>query len=314
MKNLLKVFAISLLTPLIFSSSSLAADTGSSITISPFLREVRFSSDEATKELSISITNNTDLAQNFDLSVLDFGSLDESGGIVFAGSDANALLKKHGLANWLLLSSSNLSLGPKESQEIKATIVNDSSMTPGGHYAAIIASINNGAEVVANEIAINHQLSSLILATKVGGEAYDLRLGEISTNSNWFKLPSQVTLSFNNPGNVHVVPRGTVKLLSSNGTVLARGIINQESSFVFPETTRELTVELNKENNTGLWPTTYMIQVDYRYDGIDQVARKEKGVFYINTIILVLVLTVVIAVVVATRRTLKNLLSPKKHK
>lgn len=282
MKSLLKTLAVSFFTLLLLTGSSDAAGPKSTITISPFLHEVRFSADEATKDFSIEITNNTSTEQSFNLSVLDFGSLDESGGIVFAGSDASTLVKKYGLAQWLQLSQTNLSLGPNKTKEIKATILNDSTMTPGGHYAAIIASINSSGESTGNEININQQLSSLILATKVGGEAYDLKLEDISLNGNWLQLPDEVTLSFKNPGNVHVVPRGTVKVLSSSGGVVASGVINQESSFVLPETTRVITLELTKQGKASLWPAIYTVQVDYRYEGIDQIARKERKVFFLN--------------------------------
>lgn len=270
--------AVSVLIPVVAQAASSSAN----ITISPFLREVRFPADEATKDFSVQLTNNTGTTQNFRLSVLDFGSLDASGGVVFAGSDASKLSKKYGLANWLQLGQKNLELKSKETAEIKATILNDSNLSPGGHYAAIIASIDAATGTSDNQVNINRQISSLILATKVGGEKYDLKLNGVSSNGNWLHLPGEVSLNFSNPGNVHVVPRGTVKLLAVNGSVVAQGVINEESSYVLPETERVLTVKLNKTGSVGLWPAAYKLQIDYRYDGIDQIARREQSLYFLN--------------------------------
>lgn len=283
MKKLFKTLVVSLLTLLCLPTLAAATQPKSTITISPFLREVRFSADEATKDFSIEITNNTGQAQSFNLSVLDFGSLDDSGGVVFAGSDASTLVKKYGLSGWLQLDQKSLSIEPNKTAEIKATIVNDKFMAPGGHYAAVVASINSPGAEASNEININQQLSSLILATKVGGERYDLKLNKISTEGSWVRLPKSVTLKFNNPGNVHVVPRGTVKILSVGGEVVAQGVINEESGFVLPETSRAIAVEMYSVGSVGLWPAMYHLQVDYRYDGISKFVRKDQSLYFINT-------------------------------
>ena len=78
------------------------------------------------------------------------------------------------------------------------------------------------------------------------------------------------------------MPRGTVKLISPFGTVVSEGIINQDSSFVLPEMSRQLNVEMRQISSTGLWPANYRIQVNYRYDGLDTFARKQQTLFFIN--------------------------------
>ncbi len=281
MKKLTSILLLGVVFSFTLSIFVNAAEQKTTITISPFLHEVRFSADEATKDFSIEITNSTNQPQKLSLSVLDFGSLNDSGGVVFAGTDASTIVKKYGLATWLQLAQKNLTLNPNETTNIQATIINDTTMAPGGHYAAIIASID-GPLGRSNEISINQRLSSLILATKVGGEKYDLRLDKISSDGNFFHLPKTVTLSFRNPGNTHVVPRGKVLLKSLSGAVISQGIINGQSEFVLPETTRNLTVKLNPISSISMWPNKYHIQVDYRYDGIDNFASKDKSLYFLN--------------------------------
>lgn len=269
-----------------------AASNGS-ITISPFLKEIRFTANEPTKEFSVSLTNNTKITQEFSLNALDFGSLNETGGIVFAGSNSNSLINKYGLANWLTLGTQSITIEPGKTATIPVAIINDVSMKPGGHYAAIVASVRTPETSSSNVIGVNQKLSSLIFATKMGGEKYDLTLKDIDVSGGIFKLPSQVKLRFYNPGNVHIVPRGIVKIISPNGTVVSQGVINEESSYVLPETTRQLTVEMNDIGSVGLWPALYRVQVDYRYEGFETFARKEKTVYFMNLVSLVLILLVI---------------------
>ncbi len=291
-KRLLSLLALLVLFIMPLLGVRAHAATKPDVTISPFLREVRFSADDAIKDFEVSLTNNSHITQNFKLSVLDFGSLNDSGGVVFAGTNASKLLKKYGLANWLQLSQSSITIEPGKTENVIATIINDVSLQPGGHYAAIVAALENPDQLNVNEISINQKLSSLILATKVGGEKYDLALQKIIVRSSLFRLPKTITLQFKNPGNVHVVPRGTVKILSPNKTVLSGGVINEDSGFILPETMRQILVELHGRGISNFWPTSYQIEVDYRYEGLDQFATKFQTLYFVNIAGIILIILI----------------------
>lgn len=279
-----------------------AASSRPLVTIAPFLQQVQINPTDGVKNFNVDVTNDSQAALSFHLSVVDFGSLDETGGLVFAGSNASSLTKKYGLASWLQLAVSDLNLAPSQTAKVTATIVNDVSLQPGGHYAAIITSVNNWSAPAKNRINIKQELSALILATKTGGDKYDLHLDSLHYGSNWWRLPSQVTLRFYNPGNVHVVPRGLVKLIAPNGQVVSEGVINDASSFVLPETYRQIPVELRSVGHSGWRPGLYHIRVDYRYDGINRYASKTFAVHFLNLSSLLLI-AVVLAV--ATRLAIK---------
>lgn len=294
MKKILRTILLGLAIVLATTTQAFAASKTSQITISPFLREVRFSADEGTKNFEVEIANDSDKVQNLTLSVLDFGSLNETGGLAFAGSNASGLVKKYGLANWLQLNVTNLSIEAGKSTKIQATIIDDVSLAPGGHYAAIVAAVDSEAGNTSNQVTVDQKLSSLIFAIKTGGEKYDLKLDKIEVGSNRFRLPGFVTLHFYNPGNVHVVPRGTVKILAPGGEVISQGVINEESSFVLPETSKQLLVKLNRLGRKDLRTSAYKLQVDYRYDGIDKFARREQPI-YITSIAGLIMLIVLFA-------------------
>jgi hypothetical protein len=257
-------------------------------TITPFLQQVTIAANEMSKKIDISLTNNTDKTQTYRLSVLDFGSLNDSGGIVFAGSNASSLISKYGLATWIKLKTSVISLDAGKMTDLGLTLEDDGSMQPGGHYAAVIASLDSPGSVSSAQVDINQQLSALILATKLGGEKYDLKLDKTDLQTSTYRLPTHISLHFSNPGNVHVVPRGTVRLLTPNGKIISQGIINEDSVFILPETARQLKVSFNKVARQNWWPTTYRIEINYRYDGYDSFATKTLTIHYVNLPALVL--------------------------
>lgn len=281
------------------------------ITISPFLQEATLVEADSLKELKVTLTNNTDTPQTLRLSVVDFGTLNDSGGVVFAGSNAGGLIKKYGLATWMRLSQESVSIEQGKSQDIKLTIENTSSMQPGGHYAAVVATAEGPNTLKDTQVGINQSLSSLVLVTKQGGEKYDLNLKNVVLPSSHWSLPKTINLNFYNPGNVHVVPRGTVEMVAPNGKVISRGVINEASSFVLPETSRKIQVGMNRINRPNWLPANYSIKVNYRYDGFDQVATKTLSLRYNNlTSILILILILIAALILVVWFT-KNKISKK---
>lgn len=304
MKRLLLV--IIGLVVLVVQASSVSAAIPPKITVTPFLQEVRIGA-EPTKNFDITLTNDSNQPQKLALSVADFGSLDLTGGVAFVGSGAGQLLDKYALSKWLVLNVNTLSLAAHQSKKITATIINDSQLKPGGHYAAIVATVLSPSGQGQANVSLKQKISSLVLAIKTGGEKYDLSLQNIDSNGNLFKLPTEAYLTIKATGNVHVVPRGIV-YLKSGSKVIAKGVINQESGYVLPGTTRAFTVQLDKLTSANFWNTAYKLQVDYRYDGIDRYASKSASVTYINSwwLIIVIVLAVTIRQLVTRLRRRKN--------
>ncbi len=167
--------------------------------------------------------------------------------------------------------------------QLDATIANEASLGPGGHYAAILMSLDNhSGQANGGSVTIQQKVSALIFATKVGGEVYDMKLTGLQHDGDWRALPGVITLTFQNNGNVHIVPRGTVKLLTSSGQIVSQGVINQASSYVLPETSRQLAIQMSSVGHHGWRPGNYTLQVDYRYDGHEAFAHKSIIIRYDN--------------------------------
>ncbi len=261
-----------------------ADDSQNGISITPMFQEVILDQDSSSKTFSLQVSNTTGSLVTLRLSVLDFGSLDESGGVAFLGAEQN-FEKQFSIASWIRLDRDALVLGPGESQTVEVTFENRETLSPGGHYGAIFFKMeNSGADTVdANgkpNIAVSQSFSSLIFAKKLGGERYDLGVPDIVISKSFFFLPKSVSLRFQNKGNVHVVPRGTVTITDPRGNMVERSVINEESAIILPETFRTYVTRPSIFARSFL-PGYYTVTVQYRYDGNEDFAAKSTRFFFI---------------------------------
>jgi hypothetical protein len=278
------------------AADTAAQQTPSGITLSPAVVQASIGSTESEHELKFQITNNKPNAQTINISAADFNTLNESGGLVFVGTNPTELQKKYGLTTWITLPQTSVTLEPKQSSTITAIISNQASLAPGGHYGAIMLALDNKDQSNAqNKVAVHPIATSLLFVNKVGGDTHKLRLTNANISHNIFKLPSQITLRFYNDGNTHLVPRGTVDVTDPHGKLVAKGIINENSNLLLPETYRLYSVPLKKVGSSYV-PGKYKITTNFRFDGYDQFRSYQASQFILAPMLLLLVMLVVVVI------------------
>lgn len=291
-----------ILTVLLFGCSvkAEAAPTPSGVTISPAFQQVSIKAAEASHPVSFTIINNRPTTQSFNLSIVDFNTLGESGGLFFVGTNPTELQKKYGLAKWFKLSQDHIALAPKQSIKVQGEILNLPDLTPGGHYGALMIAADNSNQPPAlknNNVAVQPIASSLMFVTKVGGDTHKLSLVSVSAKHSLVSLPHNVNLKFHNNGNTHLIPRGVVSVINSDGKIISKGIINESSSIVLPETSRQYFVALqNIDGSTGAG--RYRLKVDFRFDGINQYRSYVTAFNYVPLGLIILL--VIVALVLMT--------------
>lgn len=249
-----------------------AQENGEGFSITPFFQEIILERDQKETVFFLTVENTTNAPAIFRVSVLDFGALDESGGVAFLG--ASDPERKYGLASWISLEKDALVLNPGEKQNIRVAVENKESLSPGGHYAAIFLKMEPDkapAGENASSVAFNQSLASLVFTRKLGGEIYGLEFKGQEMQKQLLQNPAGTKLRFQNTGNVHIVPRGIVKVVDPFGREVLRGIINSGSAIILPETFRVFPVSLKKIAPI-LFPGRYAVSVEYRYDGKDDFA------------------------------------------
>lgn len=286
------------------------------ITISPAFQQISIASGQQTKPVNFTITNGNPAPQTFDLSVADFNTLGESGGLFFVGTNPTQLQKKYGLAKWVSLGQSQITLQPGQSQVVKADVLNLPDMSPGGHYGALMVSARTAEKPKGtNPVSIQPIASSLMFVTKLGGDTHKLSLSSVSFKRNVFSLPASVSLQFHNDGNTHLVPRGNVTITGPGGKLVGKGIINEDSNIILPQTSRQLYVPISQITSSSS-PGKYVLHADFRFDGFDQYRAYQKSFVYIPALYLLVVLAIIAlaggAVYAKRKKIPSKLIKPKR--
>ncbi|HSH56006.1 MAG TPA: hypothetical protein VK983_04235, partial [Candidatus Limnocylindrales bacterium] len=178
----------------------------------------------------------------------------------------------------------------KQTKNVPVTILNRESLAPGGHYGAVLVTPTDvGGD--STKVQINQVASALLFVKKQGGELYNLSLSSAKLSRSLLQIPSKVDLRFQNAGNVHVTPRGTITITDPRGRQVQKGYINAESALVLPESFRQLSVPLMKLDRTWI-PGRYTATVAYRFDGQDQVRETKMSFVYVNLGVVLSVLLV----------------------
>ncbi len=252
------LFLVLCLAPL---SGHVQASSG--ITISPPLREITLGPGLVETTTDITLQNNTDQTVRASLQAVDLRTLGQYGGSTL---DKAGLTDTYDLANWLSLpGGDSVVIAKGQTVKVAVKIQNRSDLTPGGHYGAIVVTTASEKDAAKGNVGLNQQLLSLLFVKKLGGEVYNMQLA-----STGFKqsggLPDQVTTTFKNTGNVHVIPRGYIEVTDPRGKLVSKGIINADSLFVLPGSSRQF-VSLMQPVGEAKIPGRYKVTVYYRYDG-----------------------------------------------
>lgn len=266
------------------------------ITISPAFQQITIGQNEPEKTFDFAVTNNTSLEYELSLASVDFGSLDESGGVLFMGQSDKSLNYKYGLSQDITLQQDRVVVEPKATTKIPVTITNKESMSPGGHYGAILVTPSESEST--SKVQVNQVISSLLFVTKEGGAVYQMGLQSFQLKTHLFSSPSEVDVRFQNAGNVHVVPRGLVTITDPRGRIVKRGFVNDGSGIMLPETFRKFTVPL-RVINTAWWPGLYHMTLTYHFDGETVEHTKELTFTYVNGWYIVAIMALFAVVVLA---------------
>lgn len=250
------------------------------VTVSPAFQQIVVSQVENEKTFEFAVKNNTSEPLEFALSAVDFGSLDESGGVLFMGQTSKDVDYKYGLAQYVTLQQDRVVVEPKATAKVPVTITNKESLSPGGHYGAILVTPTQ-TEDRPTKVAVNQIITSLLFVTKKGGERYDMALQSYQLKTHLFSPPTTVDMRFQNAGNVHVIPRGMITVTDPRGRVVQQGFINEGSAIVLPESFRKLSVSL-KNLHTAWWPGIYHMKMSYHFDGEETDHVKSLAFTYVN--------------------------------
>lgn len=291
------IFAIALF--LFQPPSVLAQENNKGLTVSPAFVDITLEKVGEEQKIELDYINHTLHPVNLEIFPLDFKQQDENGQISFVNQTD---VYSYSLSSFLSFESRQLTLNPKERKTFTLIAKNRDDLSPGGHYAAIIAKIVDTPESTSSGNIIQPSISSLILLRKVGGERFNLSLSDTNLSKNFlsFSFPKSIELIFQNQGNIHLVPYGKIEFKDILGRITHKGTINQNSVKVFPEGRRRIKSDIikikepfpimiytiNIAGQDSLKKTTYSFQESY---------------IYINTVVIFALFFIFIALFIAKK-------------
>ena len=255
--------------------ASLRAATPS-LRLTPALSDVVLSEVGEIREIPFTIFNETAVDEIVDLSVVDFGPLGETGGLAFIGTENQSW--SHRLSGWLTLDQRRVTISARSSAQATVRLENRSDLTPGGHYAAVLASLATEDADRQPDIGWQGVLSTQFYVLKKGGETYNLDLLDVKPSGTLWRRPATLSLRWRAGGNTHVIPYGEITISSAGGQVVGRGIINEDSAIILPESTRVIAVRLD---NQRWWPGRYKTTISFHHQAVEEVQIQEFYFWYI---------------------------------
>ncbi len=218
------------------------------ITVTPSFQEIEIEQGVPEASASFTLRNDHETAVEFELFAYDFQQRDHFGSLALLDGFETAYA--HTLASFLRFTEDRLVLPPGESKDIIVTIQNRDSLSPGGHYAAVIIRQVQHEDEIREVLPA---LSTLLLIRKKGAEQFHLSINSVDwkRSSVRFFIPDTVPVLFQNDGNTHVVPRGNLEIKDIRGRVVYQGTINQDSVFVLPGTERRIPIQVRQSRWTA---------------------------------------------------------------
>jgi len=146
------------------------------------------------------------------------------------------------LSNWIDVTNEAIDLNPGESKEVPFVVKAPETAEPGGHYAAILIGTNPSNNLEGSGLNTSSFLSSLVMINVGGDTVEKADIREFSVEKSIYEEPKvDFTVRFENTGNVHVQPRGEIKIYDFWGNEKGSILINHNSDFgnVLPGSVRK---------------------------------------------------------------------------
>lgn len=296
--------ALGLFVFLFFRHQTAQAQKNGTLEVDPAFVEVVLEKRGEVQKIPITYTNKSDQFISLDLFPIDFKQQDDTGVIHFITDEESY---SYSLASFLSFETDRLELAPGEKKVFLLTVQDRQDLSPGGHYAAVVAKVvsDQGAP---NEIhtRVSPSLSSLILLRKVGGEIFQFTLKNVEfTHSGvLFAYPTSISLQFQNDGNIHMVPYGRIDIHDMFGRLLYKGVMNTASAMVLPSSRRIMHVSMRPVEH-GL-PISLNTMTVVGEDSLKKTRFSYKETFvYINPWALTLLLGLPVLILIV-RKKFKN--------
>jgi len=238
-KSLLYVLAIWCISALLIPHALLAQQS-LALSVTPTLFEMSANPGQLWQS-SVKVINSNSFDITVYARVVNFAPQGESGQgkllPVFEKVTEGATL-----AEWIDITNESITIGREESETISFTVNVPKDASPGGHFAAILVS-TQPPETDESELSIKTtQIVTSLFFVRVAGDVNESgSIRSFLTSGRFVQIPkTNFELRFENKGNVHLQPRGSITIYNMWGKERGYIPINHQTHFgnVLPDSIR----------------------------------------------------------------------------
>ncbi|MFO0703370.1 MAG: hypothetical protein U0525_01445 [Patescibacteria group bacterium] len=247
MKNIAIVIGL-LATLILLIPKEIDAALKNSIQVSPAFIDI----DKSVPQESgypISIKNNDKSVITVNTKFVPFTPSKKNDGSLDFHTNEKSILQ-----GFLSLSQEQFEIAPDETKTIYLVPNYSTKLLYGDYNEAVIFSFTSSENKEGVEKTSTTSINSAIALTLFvrnnpkAAASYAVK-PQNKINSIAFTLPTEAQLVIENMGNTYGIPRGEVELSDFAGRVLARGIINTDSTRLLPASGKNINVVLNKSKD-----------------------------------------------------------------
>lgn len=203
------------------NSEALAQEDTAGLSISPTNFEFQLVAPDEPITNQVKVTNTSSNPIDVSMKVEAWEASGDLGNtVIIEDSPETATFS---ISSWTTISPATFRLNPGSSQTVSFTINVPEGAEPGSHWGAITAVIS-GSNIEGGTAgsAVGSKRASLILMTVPGDLQEELLVDTFFTDSFQEYGPVNFELKFKNVGNVHVQPRGFIKIEDLTGKEVAK--------------------------------------------------------------------------------------------
>lgn len=288
----------------LFPQLTAAQESGQALEITPTVINLEADPGDVIEDKQIKIRNISDQTLVVRAQYNDFVAGDEEDGTprLLIDEDENAEPSPYTIKEWLS-TIPEVTLEPNEQQVVNVTLNVPDNASPGGHYG-VIRFTGTPPEVDTSAVSLSASIGSLILVRVSGDVSEQANIAELYTSSDGEKRslfeygPVTINTRFENTGNVHVQPTGTITVRNMFGQVIESFEFNPNRGNVLPKSIRRFENTLNKELLFG----KYTVQADIVYGNTATIVSSSTSFWAIPYKLIALGVALLIAIIVGIRQ------------
>ena len=256
---------LALCTVFLVTSTAFAQEQSAGLAISPADIEPDTSLDPGSStEYTVTVKNLNPTEQTFYISLKNISDVTFDGTPIF--TEPNAEKTGMELADWISLTTTQITLPPGVSERVTFTMNIPEDATPGSHFGSVFFSVVP-PDIENSGVAVGYRVGNLIHIRVTGHADESANIRHFSTD-RFFNNAKDVSFSarIENTGTVLVRPSGPVEIKNMLGQKVDTFIFNETKNAVFPGKIKEYSFTWTGEG-TGFGRYEALISPVYGYTG-----------------------------------------------